>query len=150
MAFLIMSLVLFFTAYIRVYNSSIFHILKIVEVLKRMAKTDTLTISQDQLVQAWAKAMPAVLNGSDRVDVKADGADSKAIWVHIETAGHSLYSFDFKCTYMDSREVNVTFVDVEQDGLHINERTEVVQTLIEDYVRHIHECAQQLHAVTHD
>lgn len=115
-----------------------------------MAKTDTLKISQDELVKAWAKAMPTVLNESDSVEVKADGADSKAIWVHIATAGHSFYSFDFKCTYVDSREVDVTFVDVEQDGRHVNERTEIVQTLIEDYMRHIHECAQQLHAVTHN
>ncbi|NHN35224.1 hypothetical protein [Paenibacillus agricola] len=114
-----------------------------------MGKTDTLTMNQDQLVKAWNQTLPTVLNESERVEIKADAADPRTIWVHIATAGHSFYSFDFKCTYVDSREVHVTFVDVEQDGQHINERTEIVQTLIDDYVRHIHECAQQLHAVTH-
>jgi hypothetical protein len=114
-----------------------------------MAKTEPLTINQQQLVEAWSTAMPTVLNGSDRVEVKADEANSQAVWVHITTAGHSFYSFDFKCIYVDSREIKVEFVDVEQDGSHVDENTDIVQTLIEDYVRHIHECAQQLHAVTH-
>jgi hypothetical protein len=114
-----------------------------------MEKNDTVAIDQNQLVQAWSRVMPTVLNASDRAEVKADEADPNAIWVHIATAGHSGYSFDFKCTYVDSREVKVEFIDVEQLGLHVDERTEIIQTLIEDYVRHIHECAQQLHALTH-
>jgi hypothetical protein len=142
--------VLFFTSAIIVYNNTFYRILRIVEVLNKMAQIDTLTISQDQLVEAWAEALPKLLNESDRVEVKADGADAKAIGICIATAGHSMYSFDFKCTYVDSREVSITFVDVEQDGQHVNERTEIIQTLIGDYVRHIHECAQQLQALTHN
>lgn len=114
-----------------------------------MIKTESLAIDQTQLVKAWSDAMPTVLNLSDRVEVKADEADANALWVNIQTEGRSLYSFDFKCVYKDSREVKVEFIDVEQDGVHVNEQTEIIQTLIEDYVRHIHECAQRLHAVTH-
>jgi hypothetical protein len=114
-----------------------------------MAKTDTLSMDQSQLVYAWEQTLPTVLNASDQAVVKADQADPTTIWVNIETAGHSKYSFDFKCTYVDSREVKVDFIDVERDGRNMDERTDIIQTLIDDYVRHIHECAQQLHAATH-
>jgi fructose-specific phosphotransferase system component IIB len=114
----------------------------------KMAKTDTLTVDQQQLVQAWQRTIPTCLNTSDRAEVRADEADSKALWITIVTEGRNGYSFDFKCTYMDSREVKVEFVDVEVDGRNVDERTTVIQTLIDDYVRHIHECAQQLHAMT--
>jgi hypothetical protein len=115
----------------------------------KMDKNDILMIDQNRLVQEWSQAMPMVLNASDQAEIKADAADPKAIWVHIATAGHSDYSFDFKCTYVDSREVKVEFVDVEKEGRNVDERTDIIQTLIEDYVRHIHECAQQLQVVTH-
>jgi fructose-specific phosphotransferase system component IIB len=114
-----------------------------------MEKNNTLQVDQNQLVQAWSRTMPIVLNASDQAEIKADAADPRTIWVHITTAGHSGFSFDFKCTYVDSREVKVEFVDVEHEGRNADERTDIIQTLIEDYVRHIHECAQQLHAVTH-
>ncbi|TDF93584.1 hypothetical protein [Paenibacillus piri] len=113
-----------------------------------MAKNDSLTIDQQKLVQAWERTLPTVLNASDRAKVKADDADPKTIWVNIVTAGRSDYSFDFKCTYVDSREVQVEFIDVEVEGRNADERTTTIQTLIDDYVRHIHECAQQLHAMT--
>ncbi|WP_282938712.1 hypothetical protein [Paenibacillus sp. RC67] len=113
-----------------------------------MAKTDTLTIDQQELAAAWAKTLPTVLNASDRAEVKADEAESNVLRVHIATAGHSDYSFDFKCTYVDSREIKVELVDVECEGINVDERTTIIQTLVDDYVRHIHECAQQLHAVT--
>ncbi|NOU94970.1 hypothetical protein GC093_17330 [Paenibacillus sp. LMG 31456] len=113
-----------------------------------MAKTDSLTIDQQQLVEAWQRTIPTVLNASDKAEIKADAADPKTLWVHIVTEGRNGYSFDFKCTYVDSREVKVEFVDVEVEGRNADERTTVIQTLIDDYVRHIHECAQQLHALT--
>ncbi|OXM83340.1 hypothetical protein [Paenibacillus rigui] len=113
-----------------------------------MAKTDTLTVDQQKLVQAWTESLPTVLNASDKAEVKADEADANVIWVHIATAGHSFYSFDFKCTYVDSREVKVELIDVERDGRNVDERTDTIQTMVDDYVRHIHECAQLLQAVT--
>lgn len=113
-----------------------------------MSKTDTLQINQKKLVEAWERTLPTVLNASDKAKVVADEADENALRITIETAGHSFYSFDFKCTYVDSREVKVELVDVEQDRLHVNEQTTIIQNLVEDYVRHIHECAQQLHDLT--
>lgn len=92
--------------------------------------------------------MPIVLSQSDHAEVRADEAQENVLRVHIATAGHSNYSFDFKCTYVDSREVQVELIDVECDGVSVDERTNTIQTLADDYVRHIHECAQQLHAVT--
>ncbi|UJF33299.1 hypothetical protein [Paenibacillus hexagrammi] len=114
-----------------------------------MSKIDTLNISQTSLVEEWKKRLPEVLNSSDQARVWADEADSNALRVHITTAGHSMYTFDFKVTYVDSREVKVEVIDVEQEQKHIDERHGVVQNLLDDYVRHIHECAQILHQVTH-
>lgn len=113
-----------------------------------MSKSDQLTLDQNRLVEAWQRTLPAVLNQSDKGEVYADEADPKSVRVHISTAGHSMYSFDFHCTYVDSRELQVTLVDVERDGQTVDERTGIIQTMVEDYVRHIHECAQQLHALT--
>ncbi|MFE5324195.1 hypothetical protein ACFQ88_36500 [Paenibacillus sp. NPDC056579] len=113
-----------------------------------MANTDTLAIDQQQLAAAWSETLPTVLNASDRAEVLADEAESNALRLHIATAGHSNYSFDFKCTYVDSREVKVDLVDVEVDGRNVDERTNIIQTMVDDYVRHIHECAQQLHSIT--
>ncbi|SDE32535.1 hypothetical protein SAMN02799630_05164 [Paenibacillus sp. UNCCL117] len=113
-----------------------------------MSKSDQLSIDQQELVQAWSRTLPDVLDASDQAKVWADEAQANALRVHITTAGRNLYSFDFKCTYVDSREVKVELVDVERDGNNVDERTEIIQTLVDDYVRHLHECAQQLHALT--
>lgn len=113
-----------------------------------MAKTETLMMDQQRLVQAWAKGLPTVLNASDKTEVMADEADPNTIRIHIATEGRSGYSFDFKCTYVDSREVNVELVDVEREGRTVDERTDIIQTMVDDYVRHIHECAQLLQSVT--
>lgn len=113
-----------------------------------MSKHDELQLDQNRLVDAWKRTLPSVLNQSDTSEVYADEADSKSLRVHIATAGHSKYSFDFKCTYVDSREVRTELVDVEREGQSVDERTDTIQTMVEDYVRHIHECAQQLHALT--
>jgi hypothetical protein len=59
-----------------------------------------------------------------------------------------MYSFDFLVTYVDSREVKVNLVDVEKADQTVDERNDVIQNLIEDYVRHLHECAQALHDLT--
>ena len=113
-----------------------------------MSKKDTLQVDNQRLAEAWARTLPTVLNSSDRAEVVADEAEPNVLRVHIATAGRNNYSFDFKCTYVDSREVKVDLVDVERDGNNVDERTEIIQTLVDDYVRHIHECAQQLHAFT--
>ncbi|MFC5451469.1 hypothetical protein [Paenibacillus aestuarii] len=115
-----------------------------------MSKRDNLTIDQTQLVEEWQNMLPQQLEAADQARVWADESDPHALWAHIMTAGHTGYTFDFKVTYVDSREVNVALTDVQQGTTHIDERTDIVQTLVDDYVRHIHECAQALHQVTHD
>jgi hypothetical protein len=105
-------------------------------------------LNQNQLVDAWQSTLPVILNPSDQTRVIADESDSNSIRINIATAGRQSYSFDFQCTYQDTREVNVALVDVELDGRSVNEHTEVIQQLAGDYTRHIHECAQSLHNVT--
>lgn len=107
-----------------------------------------LNIDQDRLVEAWKRTLPITLNESDSAEVKKDGQNPAALLVTIETAGRSKYVLDFKVTYVDDREVQVDFLDVEKDHRSVDEHTEIIQTLVEDYVRHIHECAQQLHELT--
>ncbi|NEW08928.1 hypothetical protein GK047_23305 [Paenibacillus sp. SYP-B3998] len=114
-----------------------------------MSKIDKLTIDQTRLVEEWKSMMPRTLEKTDQARVWADEADPQALRVHITTSGHTGYTFDFKVTYVDSREVKVELTDVEQGTTHIDERTDIIQALVDDYVRHIHECAQALQQVTH-
>lgn len=114
-----------------------------------MSKHDKLVLDQTRLVEEWKNALPKALEKGDEGRVWADEADAAALRVHIVTQGRSGYSFDFKVTYVDSREIRVELVDVQQGTQHIDERTDIVQTLIDDYMRHIHECAQVLQQVTH-
>jgi hypothetical protein len=114
-----------------------------------MSKLDKPVINQSRLVEEWKSALPNTLDKADQARVWADESDPVALRIHITTAGHTGYTFDFKVKYVDSREIEVELVDVEQGQMHINERTEVVQLLIEDYMRHLHECAQALKEVTH-
>lgn len=113
-----------------------------------MSKTDVLTIDQNELTEAWQKTLPTLLNESDKAEVKADEHNPKSVRIHIRTAGHAMYSFDFQVTYVDSREVKVDLVDVEKDDQTVDERNDVIQNMVEDYIRHIHECAQVLKKVT--
>jgi hypothetical protein len=114
-----------------------------------MGKTDELQMNQENLADAWRQTLPETLNDADRCKVLPDESDSKSLRVTIETAGHQMYSFDFKITYVDSREVKVELIDVEKDKKSIDERGEVIQNLIQDYTRHLHECAQVLQRLTH-
>ncbi|GGA16597.1 hypothetical protein GCM10008018_71360 [Paenibacillus marchantiophytorum] len=114
-----------------------------------MSKTDKLTINQAELVNEWARVLPTTLQPTDQARVWADEANSNALWVHIMAAGHTGYTIDFKVTYVDDREVKVELTDVQQGTTHIDERGDVVQNLVDDYIRHIHECAQALQKVTH-
>lgn len=76
-----------------------------------MNKRDSLQVDKQRLAEAWARTLPTVLNTSDRTEVLADEAEANVLRVHITTVGRSNYSFDFKCTYVDSREVKVDLVD---------------------------------------
>lgn len=114
-----------------------------------MSENDELKTDQKRLVDAWTRTLPTTMKTKDTVEVKADEADPKALRIYIAAAGHSMYTFDFKCTYLDSREVMVELVDAEKGDQTIDERGKPVQDLVEDYVRSIHECAQALHQVTH-
>lgn len=113
---------------------------------------DVMTITrenQERWAKEWKRRLPERLKPSDSVEVHADEGISNALLIHMDVAGRSKYSFDFRCTYVDSREVKVDLLDVEQDGIHVDEHTEFIQNLAEDYVRHIHECAQDLQDITH-
>jgi len=102
-----------------------------------------------ELFTAWNETLPHLLNDGDSVNIQLDEANSSRLRIHINAAGHSGYTFDFTCLYVDDREVKVELVDVEKDGVHVDEHTEIIQSLIEDYVRHIHECTQILQRITH-
>ncbi len=113
-----------------------------------MTEASVLNIDVQSLVQAWQETLPTVMKPSDECHVQADEKFSDTLLIHIKNAGRSHYSFDFKCKYVDEREVHVEFIDVEQDNKSIDEQTNDIQLLIEDYIRDIHECAQQLKGLT--
>lgn len=105
-------------------------------------------VVDDGLLAAWKRTLPGYLGPGDHVTVRKDGTDDHSLAITIEVAGRSGYSFDFKCTYLDEREVRVELVDAEKGDRQADERSERTQELIGDIVRHIHECAQALHSVT--
>lgn len=107
-----------------------------------------LQVDQTSLVQAWQQQLPEMLGPGDSSLIQADGANPQAINVHINVAGHQMYSFDFRCSYEDSRELKVEMIDVEQNGRPCDEYNDTIQDLAQDYTRHIHECAQVLHSIT--
>ncbi|WP_168121323.1 hypothetical protein [Paenibacillus sp. HB172176] len=114
-----------------------------------MANFEDRQWDQDQLVDAWQRTLPEMVNDGDRCEVMGDEADEKAIRVTIHCAGHQMYEFDFKVAYVDGREVSVELIDAEKDNVAIDERTDMLQQLIRDYTRHLHECAQALRQLTH-
>jgi hypothetical protein len=103
----------------------------------------------DRLIEGWQERLPQCLNPSDEADIQPDGHDPNLLRIHIDTEGRSGYTFDFTVRYVDDREIEVGFVDVDQNGVAVDESSEQVQNLIEDYVRHLHECAQILQRLTH-
>lgn len=107
-----------------------------------------LQVSQEQLISAWQERLPALMNTGDSFTVQGDAANDQSLLIHFNAAGHQEYSLDFRCTYVDSREVAVDLIDVEQGGWHADERNEAVQLLAQQYTRQIHECAQALQDVT--
>jgi hypothetical protein len=114
-----------------------------------MSSRDELTVPQKDLAKAWQRTLPERLHGGDKAEVLADEADSNVLRVHIKTAGHQMLEFDFAVQYVDSREIDIQLTDVEKDGQSVDERTEIMQELIVDYRRHLHETAQALHHYTH-
>lgn len=113
-----------------------------------MSSQAVLTVDPKKLADAWNERLPQVLNSSDKASVEPDAKDPNTVLIHITTAGRTQYTLDFRCTYMDTREVHVEFIDVDSGGITANEGREVIQNLIEDYIRHIHECAQLLKELT--
>lgn len=107
-----------------------------------------LNLDQSTLVHAWQQQLPEYLNPGDSFQVEPDQGNPQALRIHIDAAGRQFYSFDFQCAYMDEREVKVELVDVERDGVTVNEQSEQIQEMTGDYVRHLHECAQALHKIT--
>ncbi|MBC8078913.1 MAG: hypothetical protein H7X86_01110 [Gorillibacterium sp.] len=101
------------------------------------------------LLQGWNTHLSECLHESDKADVTLDEHDPSLLRIHIVTEGRSGYTFDFTAQYVDDREIKVTFVDVEKDNRATDEHTDRIQSLTDDYVRHIHECAQILQRVTH-
>jgi hypothetical protein len=114
-----------------------------------MSSNDELMVPQNELAQAWQQVLPERLHGGDRAEIYPDEADPRALRVHIKTAGHQMMEFDFAVRYVDSREISVELTDAEKDGQTVDERGDVMQALIHDYRRHLHECAQALQDVTH-
>ncbi|TFE24016.1 hypothetical protein E2980_17560 [Cohnella luojiensis] len=114
-----------------------------------MSSNDELNVPQDELAEAWQQTLPERLTGGDKAEVLADGADARTLRVHIKAAGHQSLEFDFAVQYIDSREIDIQLTDVEKDGQSVDERTDIMQELIADYRRHLHETAQALHHYTH-
>lgn len=112
-------------------------------------KTTQLPISQEQLVQAWQQAIPSTFHPTDRVEVTADTRNPQSLLIHVHTAGHSNYSFDYECRYVDQREVQVRLIEMQENGYAISRPSADIEDLSESYMRHIHECAQTLHPTTH-
>lgn len=113
-----------------------------------MSNTDKPSINQAELVKEWMAVLPTTLHYTDQARVWADEGDSQALRIHIVVSGRTGYSINFKVTYVDAREVKVELTDVQRGTTHIDETGENMQNLVDDYVRHIHECAQALHKVT--
>jgi len=105
-------------------------------------------LDQESLVSAWREQLPELMKEGDSFSVQADEADKQSLRIHFNAAGRQKYSLDFKCTYVDSREVAVNLIDVEKSGHQTDEHTDTVQALAQQYTRQIHECAQALQGLT--
>lgn len=113
-----------------------------------MNTSNELNVNSDTLIQAWQHALPEFIKPTGESEIQADAKSSNSLLIHIKDDGRSHYSFDFRVNYVDDREINVEFLDVEKAGMHVDDNSEAVQTLAKDYVRHIHECAQHLKELT--
>ncbi len=108
---------------------------------------ETLTgLSRQQLIKEWTQCLPETLKDGQSAEVRGDEKNPDALLIHVEIPGRTDYSFDFRVTYVDSRETKVDLLDAQEGQIHIDERPQIMQSLIEDTVRHLHECAQVVHA----
>ncbi len=101
-----------------------------------------------RLIDAWQRELRRIISDGDRASVQEDPADPHALRITFEVAGHTGYSLDFKCSYLDEREVEVSLVDVEKAGNSVDERDDIIQSIVKAYIRSIHECAQALEQLT--
>lgn len=114
-----------------------------------MIKMDRqLQVDQQSLVSAWQERLPELMENGDSFSVQGDAANQNSLLIHFNAAGRQGYSLDFRCTYVDSREVAVDLLDAEQAGVHADEQLDAVQLLAQQYTRQIHECAQALQGLT--
>ncbi|WP_339060371.1 hypothetical protein [Tepidibacillus marianensis] len=114
-----------------------------------MSNQNQMNVNQQTLVNAWKDTLPDYLNDMDSAEVKAVNDLHNSLLVHIDTKGRQGYHFDFQVTYQDPREVQVNIVNVGTDGLVDDASGTIANELVEDYTRHIHECAQALQSITH-
>jgi hypothetical protein len=114
-----------------------------------MPAKDQLTMPQSELVERWQHELKHHLKDGDEAEVRPDHAHPNGLRVTIRSAGRQQYEFDFDIRYLDSREIDIGLVDVERDDEHVNEGSFIIQQLIAEYRRHLHECAQALQAYTH-
>ena len=79
---------------------------------------NVLDMDQGQLVHAWNRPMPEVLNESDKAEVTMDASDSRAIRIHIQAAARQQYSFDstnmMKPYNSSSRIIFATFMNAHK------------------------------------
>lgn len=113
-----------------------------------MKHVDPIRVDEN-LVKTWSDTLPNFFNSTDSVSVKADPLDPHAMQIFIQTAGRMAYGLQFKCVYVDDREVKVFFISAHKGNGCADEESEIVEELADDYIRHIHECAQALQTVTH-
>lgn len=114
-----------------------------------MNKQEPISVDPHQLVTAWQQTLPSTFKSTDKVEVTTDTLDQGALRIHVNTAGHSHYEFEYKCKYVDPREVNVTLLNIQRAGDTIVDPTLDIRNLSDEYIRNIHECAQTLHSITH-
>ncbi|GED15151.1 hypothetical protein [Aneurinibacillus migulanus] len=113
-----------------------------------MSKRTHMSVNRDELLAAWQQALPSTFKQTDKVEVIADPLDQDALRIHVNTAGHNHYEFEYICRYVDPREVQVTLRDIQHMGATVYDPTLDIQNLSEEYTRNIHECAQTLHSLT--
>jgi hypothetical protein len=113
-----------------------------------MSKQIQMSIDRDRLLAAWQQTLPSTFKQTDKVEVIADTLDQDALLIHVNTAGHNHYEFEYKCEYVDPREVQVALLNIQRQGSNVYEPTPDIKSITEEHVRNIHECAQALHPLT--
>ncbi|GEN34769.1 hypothetical protein [Aneurinibacillus sp. UBA3580] len=113
-----------------------------------MSKETSMSVEREQLLTAWQQALPATFKPTDKVEVYNDPLVQDALHIHINTAGHNHYEFEYRCRYIDPREVQVTLLNIQREGDTVINPTPDIRNLSEEYMRNIHECAQTLHPLT--